>query len=99
MLAARQYLAEHYTHPITLEEIAAAVGVSAFHLSHVFSEESEFSLFAYLTALRLEKARELLQAGGHNVSEVAAAVGYESSNYFSKVFRKHFGRPPSEFMR
>ena len=43
----------------------------------------------------MERARELLQAGGMNVSEVAAAVGYESSNYFSKVFRKHFGRPPS----
>jgi AraC-like DNA-binding protein len=99
MLAARGYLAEHYAHPISLEEIAQALNISTFYLSHVFSQESEFSLFAYLTALRMQKARELLQAGEMNVSEVAAAVGYESSNYFSKVFRKHFGQPPSAFRR
>jgi AraC-like DNA-binding protein len=99
MLAAQQYLAENYTHPISLEEIAAALGISTFHLSHVFSQESEFSLFAYLTALRMDRARELLQAGGKNVSEVAEAVGYESSNYFSKVFRKYFGRSPSTYLR
>lgn len=95
MLEARQYLAEHYTHPISLEEIAQALGISSFYLSHIFSQESEFSLFAYLTALRMEKAWDLLQTGKLNVSEVAAAVGYESANYFSKVFRKHFGCSPS----
>ncbi len=97
MLAARRYLDQHYTQSITLDDIANALNVSTFYLSHVFSEESEFSLFAYLTTLRMEKARALLLSGAMNVSEVAHAVGYESGNYFSRVFRKHFGHPPSTF--
>lgn len=95
MLAAKRYLDHHYMRPVTLEDIARALDVSAFYLSHVFSEENDFSLFAYLTAIRMEKACAMLQAGQMNVSEVARAVGYEDSNYFSKVFRKHFGCPPS----
>jgi len=96
MLAARRYLERNYALPLALEDVARALDVSPFYLSHVFSEENEFSLFAYLTAIRMEKARELLQAGAKNVSEVARAVGYENGNYFSKVFRRHFGYPPSE---
>ena len=95
MLQARRYLAEHYSGPVCLEDIAHALNISTYYLSHVFSEENDFSLFTYLTTLRMERARELLQAGRLNVSEVARAVGYENSNYFSKVFRKHFARPPT----
>ena len=96
MLSARRYLERNYARPIALEDVAKALDVSPFYLSHVFSEENEFSLFAYLTTVRMEKARELLQAGAKNVSEVARAVGYENGNYFAKVFRKHFGHPPSD---
>lgn len=96
MLSARRYLERNYAQPIALEDVAKALDVSPFYLSHVFSEENEFSLFAYLTTVRMEKARELLQAGAKNVSEVARAVGYENSNYFSKVFRRHFGYAPRE---
>jgi len=95
-LAARRYLDRNYAQPLSLEDVARALDVSPFYLSHVFSEENDFSLIAYLTTVRMEKARELLQAGAKNVSEVARGVGYENSNYFSKVFRRHFGFPPSE---
>lgn len=98
MLTAKAYLDAHYHEPISLEDIADSLHVSAFYLSHVFSQESNFSLFSYLTNLRMERARKLLCDGQLNVSEVARCVGYENSNYFSKVFRKHFGQPPSDFL-
>ncbi len=96
MLRARQYLDEHFSEPISLDQLARLLNVSPFYLSHVFSRESDFSLFTYLTNLRMQRARALLQAGKSNVKEAAHAVGYEDEGYFSKVFRKYFGVPPRD---
>lgn len=94
MRQAGLFLENHYHEPVLLDDIAHAIGVSPFYLSHVFSEESDFSLFSYLTELRMNKARDLLAQGRLNVAETARAVGYQDSNYFSKVFHKHFGVAP-----
>lgn len=96
--AAKAYLRDHYAQRISLEDVARAVNVSGYYLSHLFSEEGEFSLFEYLTAMRMEQARRLLRGGGKNVSEVARAVGYHDPNYFSKVFKKHMGYCPKDFL-
>ncbi len=98
MIQAKQFVQEHFNSPISLEGIARALGVSPFYLSHVFSEESDFTLFHYLTTLRMEKAKELL-ADGIKIAAVAREVGYEDGNYFSKVFRRCFGAAPREFGR
>jgi AraC-like DNA-binding protein len=98
MLRAKAYLEHNYNKPVSLQEIARALRVSPFYLCHVFSEESDFSLFSYLTVLRMQKAKALLAAGGMNVAEVALAVGYENSNYFSKVFKRRLGVSPRHFI-
>lgn len=94
---AKEYLETHYRESVALDDIAAHLHVSSYHLSHVFSAESDFSLFAYLTARRVEKAKALLREGNLNVSEIARAVGYDNANYFAKVFRKQCGCSPREF--
>ena len=94
MAQARQYLEQHFAEPVTLDHIAKTLGISAYYLSHVFSEESNFALFSYFTNLRMEKARALLTEGNRNVAEVAYAVGYDDSSYFSRVFHRHFGFAP-----
>ncbi len=99
MLGAKRYLHDHYAECIALDDIAAALDVSGYHLCHVFSRESDFSLFAYLMHLRMDKAKELLAAGRLNVSQVSRAVGYQDPNYFAKVFRKHVGLPPRDYAR
>jgi YesN/AraC family two-component response regulator len=96
MLQAKNYLERRYHEPLTLEQIATDLGVSTYYLSRVFSAESSFSLFNYLTTLRMDKAKAMLAEGNMNVSEVAQSVGYENSNYFSKVFKRTFGISPSE---
>jgi AraC-like DNA-binding protein len=97
MVAAKNYMEENYAEFLSLEAIASALHVSGYYLSHVFSGESNFSLFAYLTALRMDKARALLLGGAMNVSQVALAVGYQDPNYFSKAFRKQCGCSPREY--
>lgn len=94
MLAAKQYADQHYREPFTLDSIASALKVSPYYLSHVFSRESDFSLFEYLTNLRMRQARLLLQQGKRTIKEVAAEVGYDDISYFSRAFHRHFGVPP-----
>jgi len=95
---AKIYLEEHYPEVISLDDIAQNLRVSPYHLSHVFSQESNFSLFSYLTSLRMGKAKSLLIKGNLNVSEVATAVGYNNESYFSKVFKRYFNNTPSHFV-
>ncbi len=97
MLRAKEYIHNHYGECIRLDDIAAALHVSAYHLSHVFSRESDFTLWGYLMQVRMNEAKKLLLTGRLNVSEVARAVGYEDPNYFSKAFRKHVGLSPTEY--
>ena len=96
MLRARQYLDDHYAEEISLERLAETLKISPFYLSHLFSQEADFTFMEYLTHRRMGEARRLLEAGGHNVSETACAVGYRDANYFAKVFRRHFGLAPHE---
>lgn len=91
------YLHAHYHQPLSLDVIAEAVGVSGYHLSHVFSRESDFTLSGYLTALRMDRARKLLADGEGTIAEVAEAVGYANGNYFAKAFRRHCGCSPSSY--
>lgn len=98
MSRAREYMQQHYAELVSLDDIAEALHVSGYYLSHVFSAESGFTLFSYLTNLRMERAASLLLEGDLNVSQVSRAVGYRSPNYFSKVFRKRYGCSPREFI-
>ena len=94
LLAARQYIDRHYAEQISLDHIADALRISPFYLSHLFSRESDFSFVEYITQVRMRKAKDLLAGGAKNVSEAAYAVGYNDSNYFSKVFHRYFGVNP-----
>ena len=93
---AREYLEKNYQNPVTLDEIAKELGVSPYHLSHIFSHESDFSLFEYLTSIRMKMAHKLLEEGRRSISEIAYETGFRNSNYFSKVFHRYFGLPPNQ---
>lgn len=94
---AKKYIEKHYREPIRLEDIAENLQVSPFYLSRIFSRESDFSLFEYLTDIRLDAAKQLLQEGRYIVADVAQMVGYDNSNYFSKVFKRRVGCTPTQY--
>jgi AraC-like DNA-binding protein/quercetin dioxygenase-like cupin family protein len=96
---ALRYVHEHYHEPISLGAMAEALHVSPYYLSHVFSESGQTTLFACLTQIRMDRARELLREGGHKVAEVADAVGYPDPHYFSRVFKRHVGCTPGAYAR
>ena len=95
---AENYVRENYTDPnISLISVARHVGMSAAHFSTVFSQTTGRSFITYLTAMRMDRARELLRNTGKRLSDIAMEIGYNEPNYFSHVFRKTEGMTPKEY--
>ncbi len=92
---AKNYIGRHYAEHLSLDAIAAALKVSPYYLSRVFRQETKFTLFAFLTEVRMQKAKMRLTDGRQTVAEAAYAVGFDDPHYFSKVFHRHFGCAPT----
>ena len=90
-------LRHNYSQNLSLEQLAAHVGMSPSHLSRTFSKEVGMSISQYVAALRCEEAASMLKSGDASIQEIAAYVGYLDNNYFVKVFKKQYGVTPSEF--
>lgn len=98
VLQALEYIAEHYAdQDIAITSIAAHLGVSEGHLSHVFKKETSYTIISYLTQYRVHTAMKLLQDCRYKVYEVAEMVGYRDVAYFGSTFKKLVGISPSEY--
>ena len=95
---AEKYVAENFCDPnISLISVAKEVGLSSAHFSTVFSQTLGRSFINYLTAMRIERAKELLATTSLKLSTIAMEIGYNEPNYFSHVFRKLEGITPKEY--
>ncbi len=92
----RQYIDSHISDEnLTIPSIAAEMGMSRTTFFSRFKELSGLSPQDYLTHYRIAYARQLLQAGGLSVSEVAYKSGFSDPKYFSRIFKKVEGVSPS----
>ena len=96
LMAAKDWLDEHFLHPVTLMGVARQVGLNDFKLKSGFRLLFDTTVFGYLSELRLNHARQLLLDRGKTVSEVADILGYGRADHFSHAFRTYFGYLPSE---
>lgn len=92
------YIDSHYTNDdLSLNRVAKEINISANYLSAVFSQEMGTTFTEYVTGKRMEKAKELLRTTGKRSGEVAFAVGYRDSHYFSFLFKKTQGCTPRDY--
>ena len=82
---------------LSVGQVAAGLGLSEGHLSHLFKKETGLTVGSYLTRCRMQKAMALLKKGKLRVYEVAEAVGYKDITYFSGTFKKLTGMSPTEY--
>ena len=94
-----QYMREHLAEEIGLDELAALVNLSRFHFCTAFRKATGQTPHNWLMILRIEEARRLLETPALAVTDVALAVGYQTSSSFAAAFRKLVGTTPSAYRR
>jgi transcriptional regulator GlxA family with amidase domain len=88
-----------YGKDLSLDDIARRVASSRRQLQRAYAEIGNTTFREHLTAVRMERAAEMLGSRGLTVREIAHRVGYRQPAQFAKAFRRHHGEPPSTFRR
>jgi transcriptional regulator GlxA family with amidase domain len=91
------YINEHYTDEIRLDDLAASCNLSTGRFSHVFFLAAGMAPFSYINQFRINKAAVLLQNSQLDLPQVAHTAGFCEYAYFSRTFKKYKGISPIKF--
>jgi AraC-like DNA-binding protein/ligand-binding sensor protein len=94
---AERFIWKNYTRKVSLDEIAAASGLSAPYFSTIFREEMGEYLSAHLNRLRVEKACTMLVETSTSLNEISESCGFEDQSWFSKIFKNYTGYSPGKY--
>lgn len=94
---AKAYIKNNYSKDISLDDVSRVVDISPYYFSKLFKEETGVNFIDYLTNIRMEQAKKLLQNHELSIKNICANTGYSDPNYFSRIFKKQVGVTPTEF--
>ena len=98
--AVRDYLETHLSQTVSLGKVCRVLNMSQASLARLFRTCVDRTFVEYLTELRMEKAKKLMEQNPDcRLKEIAVQVGFSDALYFSRVFRQHTGYPPSEYAK
>lgn len=93
------FLQNNFAQQIRLSDAAFVCHCSESYLSKIFQRRMKLNFNAYLNKLRIEASKELLTGNPMPISEIALSVGFNDSNYYSRIFALLCGIPPTEYRR
>ncbi|MGP4038591.1 response regulator transcription factor [Gracilibacillus sp. D59] len=93
-----EFIHQHLHENITLQDIADELYISRNYLGQIFKKIVGEPYKNYITRVRMEKAKKLIQEGNNLIYEVSESVGYDNPAYFSTIFKKFIGYTPSELI-
>jgi two-component system response regulator YesN len=96
---AKQYMNRHFGEQISLDDICGATGFSASYFSTMFKKETGEGVLKYLTRVRIEKSKSLLQDTALSVEEICNQVGYSDLKHFTITFKKATSLNPAQYRR
>ena len=95
----QNYIENHYSEDISLNDLAEWFGLSPNYMSLVFKNIMDCNFKEYLSKIRCQKARELMEQNQNlKISEIAAMVGIQNVNTFIRVFKKDCGISPGQYL-
>lgn len=97
--AAREYILLHLDRPVTTEDLSRAAGMNRTYLCKRFQEEIGMTVNHYVTAVKVDEAKRLLEVTKKTPAEIAEMLGYSSQSYFQRVFKKAAGVTPGEYRK
>lgn len=95
----REYILLHLDKSITTQEISRAVGMNRTYLCKRFQEEAGMTVNHYVTAVKMDEARRLLEVTKKTSAEIAGILSYSSQSYFQSVFKKAVGVTPGKYRK
>lgn len=95
--SATEYITANYSYPISIEDVAAYIGISRSQLFRCFDSVLGISPKEYLTDYRIKQACRLLSETSYSMTAIANSLGFDNNLYFSKAFHKVKGISPSEY--
>jgi len=90
-----RYITDNYAEHLTITKVANAVSLNPVYFGTLFKKETRLTFRDYLNTVRLNQAEDMLRTGKWNVSEAANNCGFTDVFYFSRLFKKYKGIPPS----
>lgn len=99
MRQAISYIQMNYISDISISEIAAHSGIGERYLRKLFAQHLNMSPLDYINQIRINKALELLRNTEMSVKEVCYACGFQSPQYFSRIFKQQVGITPRELTK
>ena len=93
----KDYICENYMKDLSVQQMAEKTNYSEPHFCRLFQQSFGQNFTSYLTEYRINMAKKMLEQPTVNVKDVGKNVGYEDSNYFTKVFRRITGQSPTEY--
>lgn len=99
VMPAKRILDEKYRENIPISHLAALCGFSETHFRRTFLKAFGYSPTEYRLKKRITLAKELLKIGELSISEIALYIGFEDSNYFSRIFKRVTGITPGAFRK
>ena len=95
----RDYALDHISRPVTTEELAQALGTNRTYLCRMFREETGETVQDYVTGLKMDEAKRLLDMTSKTAAEIGSYLGYSSQSHFQRVFKKAVGMTPGEYRK
>ncbi|MFC5449872.1 response regulator transcription factor [Paenibacillus aestuarii] len=93
------FIAEHYKSEISMEQTAELINLSPYYFSKMFKQYTGETFTEYVTRLRINEARRLLELEELSFKEICYMSGYHDPNYFTRIFKKTTGFTPTEYRR
>lgn len=93
----QDYIHNHYSESISLNELSEVLYLSRSYLSTIFKQYIGKSFSDYLIDYRLSRATELIEMNSFSLNEISELVGYQNYPHFSKLFKKRIGVPPRDY--
>jgi two-component system response regulator YesN len=91
------YVLENVDTDLTIKNLAEALFLHRSYLSEVFKQQTGWRLGEYITMVKLERAKKLIEDGQLLSYQIAGKLGYKDVEYFSRIFKKYTGMPPSRY--
>ncbi|WEG73984.1 helix-turn-helix domain-containing protein [Vagococcus intermedius] len=95
---AREYISNHLYEQTTRETVATFLAISPNHLDKIFKADLKISVARYIKQTKLQAACELIEQQQDSLSQISESLGFGSLNSFSKLFKQHYGYPPSQHL-